>query len=121
MSKLISIYNKIKAKGQPVQIKRKTSESFNSITRQRAEGLKQIANTYGVKLKATGGRVAAFDNLNIESTYTYKRFWKIPAYQIPFEPRQGDQIFDEYEWTIAGCTPIYVNGEAVLYNIGVYR
>lgn len=115
----------IQDKGRLVTITRQTYGSYDPATQQVTSSGSTALPLYGVTLPATQGRIESFEiTFADQATLVSKelRFLICAAKDATFTPEEADVVtVDGDDFHILGMTRLSVNGEDILYKMGIYR
>lgn len=100
------------------------ADSANVVAGTVSRVVSQTQNLPAVVLPASGGTLEAFDVRFMEDVKdsTDVRFCIMAAWQATFQPEPKDEVTLLGEvWQVMGCTPLNVNGVALIYSVGLKR
>lgn len=118
-------FESIKAKGRLVSITQSTPGAYNPATGSTASATTSVISLYGVTLPATQGRIESFE-IRYEDTNNLInrefRFLMLAAKDAGFTPKQNDVVnLDGSNYSIMGVTRLSINGEDILYKVGIFK
>ena len=115
----------ISGAGKLVEIKRYVGRTIDKVTQASTPGIIRSFRSKAVILPTGKGTIQGFDNKSLQMTSKHQRFLIVSAKAEDgkvFVPAGEDvAVFDGFEWTIAGCTPVCPGGADLIYRIGCFR
>lgn len=108
--------------GRPITVTR-YQETVDKVASSTVKALLASQTLNGAVLPASQGTLEAFDVRFMEGllTETNVRFCILSAEGSTFTPEPNDYVegLDGKTWNVLGCTPLNVDGTAVIYSVGL--
>lgn len=106
--------------GRDITLNRYT-DTYNAVTGSNTRVLAATQTLSSAVLPASPGTIQAFDVRFMNDVLDEQniRFAIMTAVGSTFLPAPMDQaVFDGKTWNVLGCTPLNVDGTAVIYSVG---
>ncbi len=115
----------IKKKGRLVTITQETKGTYDPATGTTSLVSEADLDLYGVTLPATQSKIEKFEVSYADATSLVNkeiRFLMLAAKGASFVPRSTDVVqMDGDKFSIIGVTRLSINGEDIIYKMGVFR
>lgn len=115
----------IKANGRLISVTQSVPGAYNPATGATAAATTSTINMYAITPPVTQGRIISFSITYVEQESIISRerlFVVAAAKDASFVPDKSDKVtIDGNDYSIAGVTPLSINGEDIIYKFGVFR
>ncbi len=118
-------YDDIKEAGRLITIVRETLGVYDPDTRTTAASVSQSMSLYAITPPATQNKISSFESMFVDKDGLVGREVKYvvaAAKDATFKPSSADKVtIDTVVYSVAGLTSLSVNGQDILYKMGVYK
>ena len=118
-------YRLIEKNGRAITITQQTTGDYDPSTGTVASGTTVSYTFYGITLPATLGRIESFEVRFLDDSALINRevrFVMLAAKDASFTPKPSDNVsLDGNTYSIIGVTRLSINGQDIVYRMGVWR
>lgn len=118
-------YKLISKNGRLITITQETKGDYDTATGSVGAGTSSSYSFYGITLPATLGRIESFEVRFVEDSSLINRevrFLMLAAKDAGFAPKPTDTVsLDGNTYSIIGVTRVSINGQDIVYRMGVWR
>ncbi len=118
-------YRLISKAGRAISITREAKGTYDPDTSSVSDGSTTVFEFQGVSLPATQGKIEAFEVRYVANDDLINReirFLILSAKDSTFTPKQNDKVnVDGDVFSIIGVTKLSINGQDILYRMGVWK